>query len=437
MLKQRVNYSAFETEGKKQNKVIKENYGEQSDEFMEFIPTDDRELLESSTTDAINQSTTFDEDQLMCDVTRKHVYQNLSGKLVSDQESQTVYSKYELSAKVETMILKNEIEVSTSKLPPPKIVSTLSYENIVRDAGLMKHFIGLTPSQFEVLHNFLDAVCPLASIHYWTGKDCPTKDNARTGPKSDFSSREKLFICLLRLKRGFTVKTLAALLSTPERKIEPSHVRKIFTTFIQLMYVTFRDMQNFMFPQRTQLSKFLPKVFKTMKKIRCIVDCTEFRVECSRNFARQGNTFSSYKHTNTFKCLIAVTPNGGACFISDLFEGDIDDVRIFEESGIMKHLKPYDLVLADRGFTVRELLNPLQVELKIPAFLKGRKSLSAAEELETRRIAKARIHVERFNERLKQFKLVGRKMPLSIAPLATQMVVVAGCLVNFQDLLCK
>ncbi|CAH3172758.1 unnamed protein product [Porites lobata] len=148
---------------------------------MEFTPTDDRELLESSTTDAINESTTFDEDQVMCDVTRKHVYENLSGKLVSDQESQTVYSKYELSAKVETMILKNE--VSTSKLPPPKIVSTLSYENIVRDAVLMKHFIGLTPLQFEVLHNFLDAVCPLESIHYWTGKDCPTKDNARTGPK--------------------------------------------------------------------------------------------------------------------------------------------------------------------------------------------------------------------------------------------------------------
>lgn len=238
---------------------------------------------------------------------RKHVYENLSRKLVSEQESQTVYSKYESSAKVETMILKNE--VSTSKLPPPKIVSTLSYENIVWDTVLMKHFIGLTPLQFKVLHNFLDAVCPLESIHYWTGKDCPTKDNARTGPKSDFPSREKLFICLLRLKRGFTVKTLSALLSTAARKIERSHVRKIFTTFIQLMYVTFRDMQNFMFPQRAQLSKFLPKVFKTMRKIRCIVDCTEFRVECSRNFARR-DTFSSYKHTNTFKYLIAVTPMG-------------------------------------------------------------------------------------------------------------------------------
>lgn len=132
-----------------------------------------------------------------------------------------------------------------------------------------------------------------------------------------------------------------------------------------------------------------------------------------------------------------MTPNGGACFVSDLFKGDIDDVEIFKESGLVKHLKPFDLVLADRGFTVGELLNPPQVELKIPSFLKGRKSLSAAEELSTHRIAKARIHVERFNERQKQFKLIGRKIPLSLALLATRMVVVAAFLVNFQSVLCK
>ena len=40
-----------------------------------------------------------------------------------------------------------------------------------------------------------------------------------------------------------------------------------------------------------------------------------------------------------------------------------------------------------------------------------------AEELSTRKIAKARIHVERLNQRLKQFKLVGRTIPLSLAPL--------------------
>ena len=79
---------------------------------------------------------------------------------------------------------------------------------------------------------------------------------------------------------------------------------------------------------------------------------------------------------------------GGACSVSDLFEGDIDDMKIFQESDIMK------LKLADRGFTVRHLLNHLKAKIKIPSFLKGRESLSIAEELETRKIAKARIHVE-------------------------------------------
>ena len=179
---------------------------------------------------------------------------------------------------------------------------------MVQDVTHMKHFTGLRPSHCEVLHDFLDDVCPLGTINYWKSKDFPATENTRTGPKADFSSREKLFICLLRLKRGFTLNIIAALLSTPNRKINFSYIGKILTTYIQSMYVIFRDMQDFIFPYRAQFTRFLSKVFKTMKNICCIVDCTEFRVECSRNFARQGNTLLSSKHTNTFKCLIPVTP---------------------------------------------------------------------------------------------------------------------------------
>ena len=45
--------------------------------------------------------------------------------------------------------------------------------------------------------------------------------------------------------------------------------------------------------------------------------------------------------------------------------------------------------------------------------------------------------MERFNQRLKQFKLVGRTIPLSLAPLAPQVAVVACGLVNFPQVLCK
>ena len=169
------------------------------------------------------------------------------------------------------------------------------------NSALMKHFVGLTAPQFEALYNFLNCICPL--------------DGQKAGPESQFSKREQLFICILRLRRGFTIKTMAILLSSEDRPVKESTIRKFFTTYIQLMYKVFRDMETVMFPTRDQMQGSLPKVFKTMKNIRCIVDCTEFRVEMPRDYAQQGNTYSSYKHSNTFKCLIAVTPNGGACFV--------------------------------------------------------------------------------------------------------------------------
>ena len=38
-----------------------------------------------------------------------HICVNPSGKLVSDQGSQTIYLKYELSAKVESMVLRKDV----------------------------------------------------------------------------------------------------------------------------------------------------------------------------------------------------------------------------------------------------------------------------------------------------------------------------------------
>ena len=81
-----------------------------------------------------------------------------------------------------------------------------------------------------------------------------------------------------------------------------------------------------MFPSRAIMLRYLPKVFKTIKKIQCTVECIEFLVETSQKFARLGNTYILPISTHTFKCLIAITPNGGACFVSDLYEGDIHDV---------------------------------------------------------------------------------------------------------------
>lgn len=281
-----------------------------------------------------------------------------------DQSNQTL-SNAELKSKIETLITTNELKTSNVVFKPISMTS-MSYEYVIQDAQNMKHLTGLTSRQFKVLFNFLNDVCPLDKIRYWSQNRKQTKSHKLS---SKWSSEEKVYICLLRLKRGFTIKTMSIMLSTPDKKIKDTSIREIFTTFIQLMYKVFRDMSRVMFPPKEILQRFLPRVFKTIKRIRCSVDCTEFRVETSRNFARQGNTYSSYKHANTFKCLIAVIPNGGSCFVSDLY-GDISDVQIFEQSGILKHNEPQGVILVDRGFTVQDLVNPLQADIQIPAFLK-------------------------------------------------------------------
>ena len=72
-----------------------------------------------------------------------------------------------------------------------------------------------------------------------------------------------------------------------------------------------------------------------------------------------GNLYSSYKSHTTFG------------FISYAFECSISDREIVIQSGLLDKLHRGDLVLADRGFTIKDLLNKNGANLNIPHFLVG------------------------------------------------------------------
>ena len=74
-------------------------------------------------------------------------------------------------------------------------------------------------------------------------------------------------------------------------------------------------------------------------------------------------------------------------FISRSYGGRSSDKCITSDSGFLNYLRPGDEVMADRGFTIGDLLFNKRVKLNIPAFTKGRKQLPASEVTETRRIA--------------------------------------------------
>jgi hypothetical protein len=192
-----------------------------------------------------------------------------------------------------------------------------------------------------------------------------------------------------------------------------------------------------MFPSRERIKETLPSCFRSFKNVRIIIDCFEVFVESSRDFAEQGNSYSSYKHHATLKCLVGISPIGGISFMSNVYEGSISDREIFIQSGLADLLEPGDLVIADRGFLIKDILQSRQAELNIPPFLCGRERLTAQEEIVTKRIARVRIHVERAIERMKKFKIIGGRLPLTLKPVATQITQIIGFLVNYQSPLVK
>ena len=128
---------------------------------------------------------------------------------------------------------------------------------------------------------------------------------------------------------------------------------------------------------------------------RVIIDCFEIFIDRPSNLLARAQTFSSYKHHNTVKVLIGITPQGTISFVSKAWGGRTSDKFLTENCGIIDKLLPGDLVLADRGFTIQELLMFKHAQLAIPAFTRGKDQLDPVEVEETRNIANVRIHVER------------------------------------------
>ena len=87
--------------------------------------------------------------------------------------------------------------------------------------------------------------------------------------------------------------------------------------------------------------------------------------------------------------------------------------------------------MADRGFTIRDLLTDKRATLNIPPFTHKcswgkRKRLNVNEIKKTREIANLRIHVERAIQRLKCFKLLANVISLKLESVFNQMLKVAA-----------
>ena len=226
----------------------------------------------------------------------------------------------------------------------------------------------------------------------------------------------------MRLKAGLFVQDLADRFG-----ISISSVSRICITWINFLYYELKDL--FPFPSQELARKNMPKEFAQYLTTGIILHCTELFIQRPSVMLAQSETWSDYKHHNTWKLLVGVTPNGQVTFLSQLWGGPVSDKQITRESGVLELLEAGDNVMVDRGFDNAGIV-PDGVAVNMPPFLAGREQMTAAETEEIMSIASVRIHVERAIGRIKTYHILDGTLPNTLSPYATQIATVCGLLTN-------
>ncbi|XP_073670948.1 uncharacterized protein [Paramisgurnus dabryanus] len=210
------------------------------------------------------------------------------------------------------------------------------------------------------------------------------------GNLKKLSPFQLVLMTLMRLRLGLPIQLLGRLF-----QVHRTTASEAFHHTLSVMYSRLSPLVYW--PSRESLLTSMPHQFVESfgKHVAAIVDCFEVFIEKPSNVLARAQTFSQYKHAYTMKYLIVITPQGVISFISEGWGGRASDKHITEESGFLNKLLPGDIVLADRGFNIRESVGMMCAEVKIPTFTRGRAQLEAKDVEETRAIAHLRIHVER------------------------------------------
>lgn len=233
---------------------------------------------------------------------------------------------------------------------------------------------------------------------YYTGLDFPVlkvvfdkiKSFIPTSSVTVLDPFQQYLLTLMKLRLNLHFKYLAY-----QFGISQTTCSSYFNVVVSILYKRFKN--YIIWPDREALLKNVPSCFTEAfhGKTTIIIDCFEVFIQKPSSYVTQQQSWSNYKHHNTIKFLIGITPQGTISYISKAWGGRTSDKQIVERSGFLDKIEPQDVVLADRGFLINDFLAVLQAKLVIPAFTKGKKQLLPLEIEETRKIAQVRIHIER------------------------------------------
>lgn len=248
---------------------------------------------------------------------------------------------------------------------------------------------------------------------------------------SKFDNLEIIVMTFMKLKQNMSYALLAVFfkICTPET------CRERILNMIDVLYACLKP--AIYWPSKDNISRNMPQCLKNFSNVRAVIDCIEIPIQKFKNLCCQLNTYSYYKSFYTLKFMTAVTPAGLISFISKPYGGRSSDNVFCEQSGILKMMDKKDDLMADRGFTVGELCKKHDVNLIGPPFLKQKQQLSQAEAITGQFIAKARVHIERSNQRIKYFQILSFKMPTGLVFKSEEIFTIVCAVVNLSNPILK
>lgn len=312
---------------------------------------------------------------------------------------------------------------------------SISLENIsLADNTTFKRYTGLPNVKvFKALVKYLKP--KVSRLKWWRGPSTlddmstPSQRRATRQYLCTLSVAEQLFFVLFRLRTGSDVTIVAHVAGC-----SASTFSKLFTTWVNFLAYELKAMHPF----PTSRPRLLIRAFKKFPHVSVVLDCTEVFTKRPSGLLNRKHLFSTYKHHNTVKFLVGISPSGYIMYMSDMWGGRASDQYITRECGLLNKLRPGQEVMADRGFLIEDDLASRNIRLHIPSFLgRDRVQLSAGEVTQTRRIAEARIHVERAIRRIKEFKILSGEVALTMLHVLEQVMQVCAFLTNFQPPIVK
>ena len=314
-----------------------------------------------------------------------------------------------------------------SELAESVRISRFGLERFSASPNMIKFYTGFPT--YEGLLTFFRCIALYVS-NMITWAQVQRRSSSSLSAAYSFGSKlqpfDQFFLFLHKLRVGSLDQDLA-----DKFNISVPTVSRTVITWANSLYVILGS--QCIWPTREQIKKYMPTGFKALyPDTRVVIDCTEIAIQCPSSMVLRSAFYSSYKGRTTLKCLIGVTPSGAVSFISALYAGSISDKHITKVSGLLDLLEPGDLVMADKGFLISDLLSPLQCYLVTPNFLARKKQFSSAEAQHNKMLSNLRVHVERANRRFKEYHLFDTPVPLALAGSVNQLWCVACLLSNFQ-----